>query len=55
MVLDKKKEVGELKKGRLDRDKDLDGKMKKEKDDELKTIKDNRDKADAEFKGMSDL
>ena len=49
MTLDKKNQVGDLNKSRLERDTKDNDKFKKDKNDELKSIADGRAKADAEF------
>ena len=55
MTLDKKSQIGDLQKARLDRDTKDNDKFKKDKADELQSIQDGRNQAEAEYKGKEDL
>ena len=55
MTLDKKNQIGDLEKARLERDTKDNDNFKKAKSDELKRIQEGRDKAEAEYKGKEDL
>ena len=55
MTLDKKNQIGDLNKSRLDRDTKDNNNSKKDKTEETKSIADGRAKADAEYMGKQDL